>query len=257
MKCNRESLIRKTGDDATVKLLDMWHELTNKIYDVGIEVLVGDSKENPRLKAFHGSVNMAYPHEIDNKMVLILWINPIENNLLITHELGHWVLKLKGFQGLINRSEKHNNHEILLNSLAHHVPLYDLQRQCGHEPLDEIDARAQQNIRLFSAHHEEADKMMWIQNALLIADDLLNCSSTYSDELLTAIELQHKNTFKLVSTICDIRSHYELVNAAKNLRFIIGVRRALGMTGIWSPIDEIEELRRELYKIMGSHSENN
>jgi hypothetical protein len=142
MRLYREIKLRKMADVPTVKMLELWLSLTKKIVGIPISVMYGNRRDNPRLCLPDSEVNTALPMSIKGKVILCLWLDPVtldrSNFVIVSHEIGHWVLKLQGFRGLICKSKKHCDDEILLNSLTHHPPLYALQRSLGHEPQIEI-----------------------------------------------------------------------------------------------------------------------
>ena len=61
---------------------------------------------------------------------------------------------INGFKGLINKYNLQGQLDINMNSLAHHVPLYRLQRDFGHDPQKIIDSKAKNNINGLSKGSE-------------------------------------------------------------------------------------------------------
>ncbi len=220
MKLYRETAIRNKTDEATIAMLDLWRSLSEKKVGVPIEVVVGNRREHQQLGSFRGELNTAYPHVIEGKIMLVLWLDSLMiNPVVITHEIGHWVLKLQGLSAVTYKPKPHGNIEILLNSFAHHPPLYVLQRFLGHEPQPEIDSRALNDITVFSEKKETRDTQSWIANALLLADDLTNCSDTYRRRLKVVVKKKHPNTAKLLNRILEVVPHYNPVHPDKNFRF--------------------------------------
>lgn len=103
--------------------------------------MVGDRHEHPRLKQFDGELNTAFPTIVEGRVALALWLDSLKdvNLIVVTHEIGHWVLKLQGFPAMIYPPDRHSNTEILLNSLIQHPPLYTLQKSIGHNPQAEVN----------------------------------------------------------------------------------------------------------------------
>lgn len=250
MKLIEEVSIRKIVDSSTIAMLDLWKELTIKKFGKAPEVIIGDRKEHPQLKSFVGSINLSYPHKVKGKVYLALWLDSVDplNLLMVTHELGHWILKLQNFLGLLSYPKKNNNIEILLNSLAHHVPLYELQKKYGHEPQIEIDSRASHNLNLFSKDEEPYDNNTCKQSALILADDIINCSPNIADQIKSLFSKKHPKTYKMVDTILETKSYYNLQIPEKNLKFQKMVIKKLALPNSWEVGKDVDELSKMIEK---------
>ncbi len=102
-----EDVLRDYGDEPTNLMLDLWHKECLKQFKNDIEVIMVDRRHNPQLRDIPGTVNSASPCVFDNKMHLALWLEsvyPLEP-VLVTHELGHWILALRGFKRKSGNSE--------------------------------------------------------------------------------------------------------------------------------------------------------
>ncbi len=242
MKVFRESAIRKGADQPTLKMLDLWHELVSKKIGAPIEVGVACRKDFPQFKNFRGEINTAMPMKVQNKPFLVLIFEDTSNveEVILTHELGHCVLKLQGFSPFICIPERHSNNEIMLNSLAHHPPLYALQRSLGHEPQKEVDKRARHDLKLFSKGAEKPGKQLWVQNALLAADDLLHCSQEFREKMLATLQARYPRTTKLVNKILEASSHYDLLDQTGNEKFIRQVIQKLQLGSAWISAPELD-----------------
>lgn len=250
MKLYRETAIRRHEDTATIAMLDLWRSLSEEKLGVPIEVMVGNRREHQQLGSFRGELNTAYPHVVEGKVVLTLWLDSFSNvnPIVITHEIGHWVLKLQGVRGFIYQPQPHSNVEILLNSFAHHPLLYALQRSLGHEPQPEIDSRALNDITVFSEKKETRDTQSWIANAFLFADDLTNCSDTYRRRLKAVMKKKHPHTAKLLNRILELVPQYNPIHPDNNLRFYRRpiqrrIIQELKLGAGWREIDEIDSLK--------------
>jgi hypothetical protein len=206
--------------------------------------MIGNRREHRQLSSFSGELYVAFPVIIEGKVVLSLWLDSLSNvnPILVTHEIGHWVLKLQGFQGFIYQPKKHSDIEILLNSMAHHPPLYALQRSFGHEPQLEIDSRSIDNIEVFSKEKETKGRQSWTRNALLLADDLINCSEAYRTHLKKIVSKKHPLTTKLLEKILILPPYYNLLNPDQNLKFSKKVILDLKLGDGWYEIDEVKTL---------------
>ena len=146
------------------------------------------------------------------------------------------------------KPKPHGNIEILLNSFAHHPPLYALQRSLGHEPQTEIDSRALNDIALFSQEKEIRDAQSWVGNALLIADDLVNCSDKYQRRLKSIVKKKHHNTARLLNRILKLVPHYNPIHPNKDFYFSRRpiqrrIIRDLNLGAGWEELDEVETLK--------------
>lgn len=258
MKLYHETALRKQADGPTLTMLDLWRSLSKQETGVVIEVMIGDRKEHTQLRSYPGELYTAYPHVIGGKVVLELWMDSLRSvkSILVTHELGHWILKLQGFSGVIYTRQKHNNTEILLNSMAHHPPLYNLQRSVGHEPQNEIDSRCENDIRIFSRDKESKRREIWVSNAFLLFDDVLNCSKQNRVAIENVVSRRYPKTWNLVKEILELAQSYDLLDANENATFCQKVIEELELGKEWKKPDEVEALRRLVEKA-GSVEEAN
>ncbi len=242
MKIYNESAIRKQADTPTIQMLDLWHSLCEERINYSIEVMVADRKEHHQLGSFKGELYTSYPHIIEGKLRLVLWLDSLDNvnPIIITHELGHRVLDLQGYKGLLDTINRHSDTEIMLNSLSDHPPLYVLQRSLGHEPQSEIDSRTQHNIDVYSRDKEKG-KQNWMRNALLLADDLTNCSEQYRKKLRSIVKARHPNTSKLLRKVLTIMQSYNLLKCDSNLRFRQRTITDLHLGSNWKEADNISQ----------------
>jgi len=255
MRLYRETKLRKLADKPTLVMLDLWHSLSKQEVGTSIEVMIGNRREHPQLKTFCGELYTAKPITLEEKVVLSLWLDPINMTwILVSHEIGHWVLKLQGFRGMICRPEPHCNIEILLNSMAHHPPLYTLQRSLGHEPQMEIDSLADHNIRLLI---EQTETIGERQDALIFANDLLNCSYGKSVRLREILKTKNPETLRLVDKILDVASHHNLLSPEDNLKFEEEVIRELELGSKWDVPDEVRELQLMVERAVESKTSRN
>lgn len=251
MKLVREKLIREKTDEPTNKMLDLWHELCKEKLGKTLEVLLGNRREHRQLKEFRGELNTAHPGRIDGKDILVIWLDQLKNVdfLIITHELGHLILSLQGFNTYTYLKERQSNIEILLNSMALHPPLYNLQLSFGHEPQRIIDNRAHSNIKIFSESKESSDERKRIENALLLTDDIFNCSNSIETKLKDILKVNHSNIFKLITKILELIPYYDLLKPYKNIRFIKKVISAINFDyGWWERRDGINAFKKLLKK---------
>lgn len=244
MKLYRETALRKQADPPTLAMLDLWQSLCQQKIGLPVEVMVGDRKEHRQLSSFEGELYAVMPHVIQGKVALVLWLDSLSNvkPLLVTHEIGHWVLKLQGFSTSLYRPNRHTDVEIMLNSMAHHPPLYALQKSLGHEPQVEVYSRCVHDIRLFSKGKEANEKSLWVTNALMLADDIFNCSDENRLPLENVLSKDHRNTWNLAKKIVKLASGYNLLLPDQNSAFRQAIIQDLGIGPHWDEVQEAESL---------------
>lgn len=241
MRLYLEKVIREKMGPEVNKMLDLWGSLCNEKIGTSVEVLIADRHEHNQLKNFKGELNTVRPQRIDGNYKLIVYMDSLQNvtPVIFSHELGHWIIKFKGFKGVIFKDATHSNAEILLNSLSHHKPVYVLQKSLGIDPQEEIDSRALHNIQLFGKDNEPTDSSRQLNNALMVADDLISCTKNYYDELKTVIRDKHKLTYAHLEMIIDLESHYDLNDPEENHKFQRMVIQKLKLSNDWYIPNEV------------------
>lgn len=246
MEIYRENVLRKGADKPTIDMLDLWHSLSEQKIGVPIEVILGNRKEhphNPLLRSYPGKLNTALPETFKGKVRLFVWLESLSDikYIIVTHEIGHWILKLRGFQPVMVRGRENSEIEILLNSMAEHPPLYALQRSIGHEPQAEIDSRCLHNIKLFTKDKESKQREVRIRNALVLADDVFN-SEENRQALINVITGRHPNTLNLLRKLIELESSYDLLVPDQNINFREQVIEVLELGQGWNKRDEVKTL---------------
>ena len=243
----REDVIRRSVEPSTAAFLDLWHQLCASQLGGDFEVILMDRREFPLTRDYVGEINTAWAWRSDTLgpiLAVILEATPtgIVNEVIFTHEMGHWILKLQGFTAM--RAEDPNSDtEILLNSFAHHPPLYALQRSLGVEPQKEVDARALHDLALFREAAPPGGRVHHLNNALLIADDLQACSASIASEFRGVVSRLHPEVFAMVELIQSTVGHYDMLHPAGNLRCLRMLVQRLRL-GNWTALDELPSLRQ-------------
>lgn len=246
-----EDYLRNNADEATLRMVDIWKKISLEKVGYEIDIVVGNRKEHPHLKKSKDEVNTGWPIKHNSgKVYLALWmektINP--NYILISHEIGHWILKLQGFHAWKRKDQNNNNIQVLLSSLSSHIPLYNLQRSIGQDPQKEINERAAHNVGIYLKDNESRDSISIIESALYITDDILNCSNNLKEKLINACKIKHPNTLKLVNKIQEISEFFDLYNSTENLKFSKSVIKELKLNlGNWETVNNMELLKNMLY----------
>jgi hypothetical protein len=246
MKLLREKALRSRLDKPFVEFLEFWRFKSNEVLEHQIEILVGNRHEVKQLKHFKGELNTAVPQiiQLDPKLVVYLDnVDPIDP-LILTHEIGHWLIKLLDFKNVIFNSDPTSNLSICFNSMTGHVPVYDLQKSMNIDPQKEIDSRTSHNIDLLKKDRESNKSELILHNAILFADDLLSCSIKLYEQLVEILSSKHPQTHTLVEAIIDIAKHYDLTNSDKNARFQRMLIKKLKIKHKWAFADDVFYLKR-------------
>jgi len=247
----RESELLRLTDMATSKMIDRWHSVSEKVVGRPIEVVVDNRRVVPEFRSIPYEVNVARPVGYKRKVVLAVLLDsfPTLNPLLVTHEIGHWVLKLQGFRGMI-RHPRDQETEGLLNDVGGHVPLYDLQRSVGHDPQNEVDSRCDQDVGTFSR------PVAWdeVRKTLYLADDLLNGSVEKRQRLKSTLPRNHPTALKTVERIVAISSEYNLLDPEQNMTFRRRVITEMRLEGEWNEHDDVKQIKDLILEVEGTAS---
>lgn len=243
----REIQLRERADPPTIKILDLWRSLSTQVLGRPLEVMVENRRKYPEPLSFaEGEVNFARPAGFKGQVVLSVWLDsfPDYSPLILTHEIGHWILTFRGFRGLL-RQLREPNVEGCLNDVAEHSPLYVLQRSVGHDPTLEIDSRCDHDMRLCSQPGKE-DPLV---SALYLSDDLLNCSWKKRQELEWTIKRYRPQTMAIVTRIVTIAGQFDLIESQANLAFRKKLVKKLKMPGTWIEKDDVQTTRALILEI--------
>lgn len=233
-------------------MLGLWHQRCRAVLGGDREVGVANRREYGPTKDFKGALNTAVPMRIDGEPMLVLLFDNTESidDILLTHELGHWVLELMGFKGVRNPSAPHSNEEIMLNSMSQHPALYTLQRSLGHDPQAEIDNRARHNLSRINSGSiticppkTKQGAEIGADRVLLYADDMLNCSGEIGEEMSATLAQAFPNAAQCVRDIGDIRESLNPAELAAHPAFVKAVMRRLDFGPEWTTLDEIPGLK--------------
>jgi hypothetical protein len=225
-------------------MMDFWRSETKRVVGESIEIMADNRRNSNAFQSFEGQLNTAIPEKYRGQLVLKLWLEvfPDPDMRIITHEIGHWILKLRGYQNLACKPRHPRGP--LLNDIASHVPLYALQRSIGHDPQTEIDSRTDHDIELCSeAKGKAVDEKT---SALIFADDILNCSELKREQLRAALRENLPAVLKLVEDIVRTVAGYDLTDNKQNLSFRYRLVKVLELDGDWNAVDEVEALKRHL-----------
>jgi len=256
IKYHNEIELREQADKPTNKMLDLWHQLCLKEIGKSFEVLVFNRRDCPDLMNIKGAINTTDIKSWEGKAALRLFLDSTShlNYVIVTHEIGHWILKLQGVKGVRNDEESgearyEGGIEMSLNNLCSHPALYKLQRSMGHEPQSEIDRRANHNIVGVSKTAEKDDPLQQVKYALSFADDLINCSEDVRKGLQRIIAKRWSKTEKIVNKILEIKGTKDLSIIENANMLPQEIINRLSLSGNWSVVDSIQFLKNFVLKL--------
>ena len=229
-------------------MIDLWHSVSKSALGRPIEVVADNRRNHPELRMMKDEYNVAFPAGYKGKVVLSVWLESFPNlkPLILNHEIGHWVLKFKGFRGMIcNPRDKLK--EGLLNDVASHRPLYCLQKSVGHDPQSEVDSRYDHNIKLYS-QPGFPDKVV---SVLYLVDDLLNCSYKKRSQLEWTLRRNHPSILQIVERILTIASNHDLSIPDQNVEFRKKLVKELNLSGVWSEKDDVKSTKSLIFEVEG------
>jgi hypothetical protein len=244
-----ETQLRKVADAPTIKIIEKWHSVTDSVIGRPIPVVVDNRRNNPNQASTKDEMNTAFPAGYQGKVVLSVWLDsfPAFKPILLTHEVGHWVLKLQGFRSFI-RTPRDPMAEGLFNDMASHRPLYALRKSMGHDSQPEADSRCDHDIELCS-QPGKGDELL---SALYLADDLLNCSWKKREKLKWALSKYRPNAMKIATKIIRVSSEFDLYSPMSNVAFREKLVRKLNMPGKWTEKDDATEIKKLIVEVEGT-----
>ena len=197
-------------------------------------------------------MNAGLPKIMGGKLVITLFLEQTMSPepILITHELAHFIIKLQGVKGVVDFKPFSNSAQIQasLNSFAQHRAVYALQRRYNQDPQAMIDRRTKLNTLSLSNSHEPYDKQTQIERALLLCDDLLNCSQENYAIMQDALA-RHEQTNNLVKSVLSIASSFDLTNLEEITPFCLKSINDLDLGEQWVVIDEVNGWKEEANRL--------
>ena len=233
--CNEERL-REYTDEPARRMLRMWHEACLGQTDIDVEVIVLDLGSIPAALNAAGMATLLRYRSLPTLAILTREY-PSVPSMILSHEIGHMVLCVgEGFREYDRQDKKDRVDEAtegMLNSLATHPRLYELQRRCGHEPQGHIDECAAKRVDEIHSGQEPTERRNRIGLALINTDALLNCSAGQKRALSDALAGERPHVYKHVGVILDTVAHYELHSPAENLKCMQRIVKNLCLDGRW------------------------
>jgi len=249
----REPGIRRQADSATTKMLDLWKTLCVEKIGQPIEVMAYDRREYP----FHGvnthvgKFNSSIPQPFQDTMVLMLLLESVKpfDLMIVTHELGHWVLRLQGQKIMMNAAPdvltKKRDYSAFPD-VCTHPALHKLVRSLGHDTAKFIDKKVAADIGLLKTKSDPASEKAQAEEALYYADDLINCSSSNRTGLERKLSSRMPKTAIVAQQIVSISQRRDITKIEEALPFSKDIIQELNLLGNWYESGEVDLLKRQI-----------
>jgi hypothetical protein len=249
MKLYSESQLLNGADPATILMADNWHRLCREHLPVDLEVCCGDFRDDAR---FANSRSLLTSSEIrqvggDGRHVLVLMLHSVDpvEDVLITHELGHNILRLLNFCTARPLNRAFGETAAWLNSLSQHPAIYALQRQHRQDPGRDIDNRARfRTTELLASIGRHFTPPL--VTGLQLADDLMHASAPIADELRRLARTRAPSVLQVAHTVCEVASGYDLTDVVQHEEFLRSAVAALSLGTDWVFGSEVPLLRADL-----------
>lgn len=233
-------------------MLVLWHQLCQDVLGGDLEVGIANRHDYGPTKHFHGELNLQVPMVVSGTpmMVLLFEATSSVEDILLTHELGHAVLKLQGFKSIRKTGQPHIDEEIFFNSMCQNPALYVLQRSIGHDPQHQTDARAKHTLHnLKPAPYTLLGTppgrfgALSAKNVLLVLDDVLNCSPEIAEALLAKLDKYSAAAASYVRNTREIRNRLDPAKLVSHPAFVQAAMQEFGLDDGWGFADEIQALK--------------
>ena len=248
MQYFNETVLRAYGDEPTNMMLDLWHQECLNYFNNDVEIIMVDRRYNPQLREMDGTINTASPAVIENKIRLVLWLEDVRpfDPIIVTHEIGHWILCLRGYKTFVDSNNISSENVISLNSLIQHPSLFALQRSLGHEPQDMIDSQTENDTNFYN-EFKERDSRRWISDALYITDHLISCSEAYRHKLNNVLKKRLPNVNRIVRRVIALINRSDLNSPENNIKFFYKLIKELQFQN-WIQYDQLSNIKINLDK---------
>ena len=247
-----EEQIRENCASPGIAMLDLWHQLCDQRLGRSLDVTITSRRDMQLPPGLPENVSTGAPMEHPElgkvlNLVLDFGKEFMIDDLLWTHELCHWILMLQGFPWFMSEKVPSliNSH---FNAIAHHTPIFELQRSFGFDPQSMIDERTRKNVHAWSKMDEKTafppHRLNWVDLALRAADDLIGSSQNLRTEMLEMLRQKYRKTARFVATILDTADHYDLNDPGSNGKFQRRLVRNLKLGSGWYFDDPVARLSK-------------
>ena len=241
----RESEWSKFADSQILKLLEDWHIVCRENIGEDIEIMISSRYEHPRYRNLKGTLNFALPNTVNGRVFFSLYLENAINfdPVIVSHEICHPLLKIKGLKSMRDDANIQSNEENLLNTLCEHPLVYEEQKKYGHSPNKMINEKATNDRRRMSRTHVRPSYKEKIMEYLVISDSVFNAPRTLSRKIMRNAKKNNKDVYDAVTTIINEMNKKNIFDYDNNIFIKKNIIKKISMEGKWSIRDDLVALR--------------
>jgi len=204
--------------------------------------------EDPRFATAQSFLTSSEIRQLDGegRQVLVLLLESVQpvQDVLITHELGHHIVKLQNYCMARPLNRVHTDTAACLNSLSQHPAIYAMQRQHRQDPGSDIDNRARLRASELVARGRQI--VSPLIPGLQLADDLMHASEPIAAELGRLASDRAPAAWQVAETVREVAGHYELADLEQHEQFLRHAVDVLNLGIDWIFGSEVPLLRADL-----------
>lgn len=234
-----------------VPILDLWDDLCQLLFDYRIGVISIGKKDVESYDSLQDEFNTAFLTIHDERVILTVVLNDLSKPkpAVLSHEVGHWILKLKGYKGVRKEEDPHGLIVAHINNLFTHRPVWKLVKEMGIDPNQEIFSAGAGMIDSLLIRSEPSDYQQQVELALWFYDNLLNCEPEQKKALESILKVKYPKVNKIVEKLRKILDKYDTNNPSGSENVVKEIPQALSLEGTWMVPDEIQEIKEMIKKV--------
>ncbi|MEK6285350.1 MAG: hypothetical protein AABO57_06380 [Acidobacteriota bacterium] len=208
-----------TASGKLALLMDEWVSLAEKQYGLPqLPVTIINRRDHPKLSGDRGELNTAVPELVNGQPMLVVFLENTDavNEILVAHEIMHWILNLNGFKGVSEASRFYDKIASYLTSLVSHVPLNRFMTERGFDYLSYENERATETLNALPRELKKPrveQTLVW--TVLYLCDVILNCSPKIRNEIEKQIAADGRINAK-VNQVLSILGGFNLHDVNEN-----------------------------------------
>ena len=249
--------VRAQASSGANQVFDEWASLASQHLGMTVPLAVASRYDcpNPYVNQPMGSVNTSTFGIIDGQKTLIIWLEEFGqpmftfDEVLISHEVAHRILSLKGFCSLGSTDPLLVQPGAMLYSLAQHSPLYQMQDSLGINSRSLVDQRAHD----LAANYVNQTVVYGVANpmvdGIIVADDILHASPALSKALRYTTLPSVPTVQHFSELVINIASQFDLHDKSDNEQFLIKAGQEIAPSGKWQIADGLLVITQEFASV--------
>jgi len=231
-----------------LKIIADWHILCDEILNYDLEILLTERRFHPRLSNNVGQ-SVALPNIVNEKVVMCVYLDEDAwlDNYIISHELCHQRLKLKGLKTIRNLSDPQCFIENMINTLFDHPLVYKLHKEYGGDvnQMKKKQVKSIMNIIVKDIHMKKYRGDIFFAS-IHVADTIFNSPINYSRRLKEILK-RDEDLEKKVNIILSIMKKSDIYNYDSNLTLRFNIIKEFNIKGEWIIHDDLKKLKNIIY----------